>query len=94
MVSKKQHLLDETLRKYKKLVMNSDILCSGCVEGQLKREDLDEKKHYEYYMLQVIRALEERELEKNTVDDGHVLIDRRTGEELSVGYGVECCRYK
>ena len=73
-------------------MVNSDILYSGCVEEQLKPEGLDKKKRKEYSMLQAITALEERELERNTVHDVNLHIDRITSEVL--GYGVEGCKYR
>ena len=47
-IVKLERAIDETLKRYKKLVINSDIMCSGCVEEQLKQEELDKKKRKEF----------------------------------------------
>ena len=77
-----ERAIKETLKRFKDLVINSGVICPGCLQEQRKQGKFDEAMHDRYLLESAVRDLSIRELKKNIVHDSDILVDGRTAEVL------------
>ena len=70
---------------YKEIIFGSDTpVCMACLDELWKQQVIDQKVYDQKLMENTMRKLAWKVLQKNIVMDGDTMIDKTTGEVLSL----------
>ena len=78
-----EEAIKDTITRYKEIIFGSDTsTCMACL-GELRKEQIIDQKLFDQKLVEdTMRNSHGRDLKKNIVMDGDMMIDKRTGEVL------------